>query len=366
MISSIRLQNFRSYSDESFEFEEGVNIIVGPNGSGKTNLLEAILVISSGGSYRARDFELIQFDKALPTGRQGWARLDGTFGKYTRILKLVLQGGTLQKSYELDGKIYKRLSLERTVPAVLFEPNHLQLVACGPSQRRDYFDDILERTQPSFKNLSARYRRTLAQRNSLLKQNRARAIEQLFAWDVRLSQLGAQIVEARLQLLEDINRSISKVYSAIANQKSKVELVYQTPINISNYSSQLLSKLEASAEVDFARGFTAYGPHREDVSIELNGQPANVTASRGEMRSLLLALKIFELRTLENVRSQKPIFLLDDVFSELDGARRKHLVEHLKGYQTIITTTDAEAVMEYFASGKQKLIALGDTTPRRH
>jgi len=349
-LSSIRLQHFRSYADESFEFDAGVNIIVGPNGSGKTNLLEAILVTCLGGSYRARDLELIQFGAP-------WARLDGQFEKHQRILRLVVDANTTQKTFELDDKIFKRLSLERTVPVVLFEPNHLQLVTRGPSQRRDYFDDIIERTQPGFKTLSARYRRTLAQRNSLLKQNRARVAGQLFAWDVRLSQLGAQIVQARLQLIEDINKSISKVYSAIANQKSKALLSYQTPINTANYSSQLLSKLEASAEADFGRGFTAYGPHREDIMIELNDQPAVVTASRGEMRSLLLALKIFELKLLENVRGQKPIFLLDDVFSELDGARRKHLVGHLKGYQTIITTTDAEAVLEYF-SNKHRLIAL--------
>lgn len=350
MIQSIRLQNFRSYTDESFEFEEGVNIIVGPNGSGKTNLLEAILALCSGSSYRARDLELIQFTEP-------WARLDGQFEKHQRVLKLVVDGKTAQKTFELDGKTFKRLSLERTVSAILFEPNHLQLVSRGPSQRRDYFDDILQRTLPGFKNLNARYHRALAQRNSLLKQNRARALEQLFAWDVRLSQLGAQIVEARLQLFEDINRSISKIYSAIANQKSKVGLVYQTPINTANYSSRLLSKLEASVEADFGRGFTGHGPHREDIIIYLNKQPASATASRGEMRSLLLALKIFELKLLENVRGQKPIFLLDDVFSELDGARRKHLVEHLEGYQTITTTTDADAVIEYF-SDRYNLIPL--------
>ncbi len=351
MISSIRLQHFRSYADASFEFEAGVNIIVGPNGSGKTNLLEAILAICSGGSYRARDIDLIQFGKA-------WARLDGQFEKHRRILKLVVDASTVQKTFDVDDKPYKRLSLERTVPVVLFEPNHLQLITRGPSQRRDYFDDILQRTQPGFKNLSTRYHRTLAQRNSLLKQNRARAAGQLFAWDVRLAQLGAQIVQARLQLIDDINASISKVYSAIASQKSKARLIYQTPINTANYSSRLLSKLEASAEADFGRGFTGHGPHREDIAIYLNDQPASTTASRGEMRSLLLALKIFELKLLENVRGQKPLFLLDDVFSELDGARRKHLVGHLKGYQTIITTTDAEAVLEYFATGNHRLIPL--------
>ena len=351
MISSIRLQHFRSYTDDSFEFEPGVNIIVGPNGSGKTNLLEAILVIASGGSYRARDVDLVQFGAP-------WARLDAMFDKQNRILKMVAEGSKVQKTYELGGKTYKRLSLERTVPAVLFEPNHLQLVIRGPEQRREYFDDILQRTKVGFKSLRVSYRRTLAQRNSLLKQNRTRADKQLFAWNVRLSELGSQIVAARLGLIEDINAQISGIYSDISGKKSVVKLGYETPINTQHYSSRLLSKLETTTEKDFQRGFTAYGPHREDITIYLDEQPANISASRGEMRSLLLALKIYELQLLEEARSKKPIFLLDDVFSELDGKRRKQLVKRLKDYQTIITTTDTEAVLEYF-SQDTNLLALG-------
>jgi len=343
VISSIRLQHFRSYTDDSFEFEPGVNIIVGPNGSGKTNLLEAILVIASGGSYRARDIDLMQFNEP-------WARLDGLFDKQNRILKMVAQDSKVQKTYELGSTAYKRLSLERTIPAVLFEPNHLQLVIRGPEQRREYFDDILQRTKAGFKSLRVSYRRTLAQRNSLLKQNRIRADKQLFAWNVRLSELGSQIVAARLGLIEDINAQISGIYSDISGKKSVVKLGYETPINTQHYSSRLLSKLESSAEKDFKRGFTAYGPHREDIIIYLDEQLASTSASRGEIRSLLLALKIYELQLLEEARSKKPLFLLDDVFSELDGKRRKQLVAHLKAYQTIITTTDAEAVLEYFSN----------------
>lgn len=348
------MQHFRSYTDDSFEFEPGVNIIVGPNGSGKTNLLEAILVMASGSSYRARDVDLVQFNAP-------WARLDGLFDKQNRILKMVAQDGKVQKIYELGGKTYKRLSLERTVPAVLFEPNHLQLVMRGPEQRREYFDDILQRSQVGFKGLRVSYRRTLAQRNSLLKQNRARADKQLFAWNVRLSELGSQIVAARLGLLGDINSQIGSIYSDISGKRSAVKLDYETPINTQHYSSRLLSKLETSANKDFERGFTAYGPHREDITIYLDEQPANVSASRGEIRSLLLALKIYELKLLEEVRGKKPLFLLDDVFSELDGKRRQQLVKRLKDYQTVITTTDAEAVLEYF-SKNTKLIPLTKNT----
>jgi DNA replication and repair protein RecF len=342
MISTIRLQNFRSYKDSSFEFEPGVNIIVGPNASGKTNLLEAVMVLARGSSFRARDAELVQFDKA-------WARLDGNFEKQVRTVKIELAGEKPAKNFEIDNKPFIRLNLERSVPLVLFEPNHLQMLSRGPDARRDYFDDMLERSLPGFKSQASSYRRTLAQRNALLKHGPTQAYKQLFAWNIRLSELGAKIAAARHNLIEQINQDIAKNYSRIAKKKSKVELVYDSHFPAAHYASRMLSKLEKGAELDFQRGFTASGPHREDVLFYLAGQPASETASRGESRSLLLALKIFELQLIEKARGQPAIFLLDDVFSELDGSRRKALVSNLKSRQTLITTTDAEAVLEYFS-----------------
>jgi DNA replication and repair protein RecF len=350
MISTIRLQNFRSYKDSSFEFEPGVNIIVGPNASGKTNLLEAVMVLARGSSFRARDIELVQFDKP-------WARLDGNFEKQVRTAKIEIRGGLSLKIFEIDAKPFKRLSLERTTPVVLFEPSHLQMLSRGPEARRDYFDELLERSQGGFKGLLAGYRRTLAQRNALLKQNPARASQQLFAWNIRLSEFGAKLAEARQRLIGDINKDISRDYGRIAKKRSKVRLVYESQFPVENYASRMLSKLEKNTQLDFKRGFTAYGPHREDVLFYLGGQLAGGTASRGETRSLLLALKIFELGLVEKARDQPAIFLLDDVFSELDGSRRRALVDNLSGRQTLITTTDAEAVLEYF-SEKHNLIPL--------
>ncbi len=349
MISSIRIQNFRSYGDASFEFEPGVNIIVGPNASGKTNLLEAVLMLASGSSYRARDAEMIQFNKP-------WARLDGFFGHESRILKLVNEGDILKKEYIIDDKSFKRLTAAHSQPVVYFEPNHLLFITRGPKQRREYIDDLLGRCQPGFKSLSANYRRTLAQRNALLKKGSHVAVSQLFAWNIRLSELGSKIVAHRLELIESINKSISANYSKIAAHKSNVRLDYSTNLDVNNYSSQLLKKLEASSQ-DLAFGFTAHGPHREDIIFYLNGQPVNQTASRGEARSLVLALKTLELNLIEGVFKTKPIFLLDDVFSELDSARRSRLVDHLKDHQVIITTTDADAVLEHFLSGPN-IIAL--------
>jgi DNA replication and repair protein RecF len=350
MIANIRLQNFRSYKDESFEFDPKVNIVVGPNASGKTNLLEAVLVLARGTSYRARDAELVQFKKP-------WARLEGNFQKQSRIVKIELTASQPVKNFAVDDKPFKRLSLDRTVPVVFFEPNHLQLMTRGPEIRRDYFDELLERSLPEFKSISASYRRTLAQRNALLKHGRVRASQQLFAWNIRLSELGAQIAAARQQLIDQINKDISKNYSRIASKRTKVRLEYDCQFPAPNYASRMLSKLEKNIDLDFERGFTSSGPHREDIIFYIDTQPAGISASRGETRSLLLALKIFELQLIEKVRGQPPIFLLDDVFSELDGRRRQALVETLAGRQTIITTTDAEAVLEYF-SEKANLISL--------
>jgi DNA replication and repair protein RecF len=351
VISSLHLQNFRSYLDASFEFDAGTNIIVGPNASGKTNLLEAILFSARGSSYRAKDTELVHHKRA-------WARLDSFFDSSERTVKLIQEDGRVAKTFEIGGKTYHRLRLERTVPAVFFEPNHLQLVTRGPEQRREYFDELLERTQVEFKSQAAAYRRALAQRNRLLKQGPESAQSQLFAWNVRLSELGGKIAQARQQLIDDINKDISKTYSGIAGKRSRVKLHYDSHFPAERYSSRLLAKLEATIGADLERGFTAYGPHRDDIIFYLNDRPVGETASRGESRSLVLALKIFELGLVEKIQNHTAIFLLDDVFSELDGARRRALVDYLKDRQVIITTTDAEAVIEYFNKG-QRVIALG-------
>ncbi|MDB5160725.1 MAG: replication and repair protein RecF [Candidatus Saccharibacteria bacterium] len=351
MITSIRLQNFRSYRDDSFEFEPGVNIIVGPNASGKTNLMEAVLVLCEGSSYRARDPELIKFKKP-------WTRLDGYFDKSTRSLKIEYREGSLEKTYLFDEKTYKRVGLDKTVPVVYFEPNHLQLITRGPDARRDYMDDLLARSRPQFKPLANNYKRTLAQRNALLKRGPGYGQQQLFAWDIRLSELGELIARARQELTDDINKNLSATYSQIAHSKTKVSLEYKSQFPADNYGSRMLSKLEATAQADFERGFTGHGPHREDFAVDIAAQPANITASRGENRSLMLALKVYELDLIERSRGISPIFLLDDVFSELDGARRKALVEFLKDRQTIITTTDADTVVDYFATGNHRIIPL--------
>jgi DNA replication and repair protein RecF len=342
MITDLRLQNFRSYKDASFEFGEGVNIVVGPNASGKTNLLEAVLVLARGSSYRTRDSELVAWGKP-------WARLDANMADSRHRTLKIINEPQPAKVYEIDGKEYKRLSLQHSLPAVLFEPNHLQLLTGSPERRRDYLDDLLEQTRAGYGALRRKYRRALAQRNSLLKQHHASLKELVFPWDLRLSELAGQIVRARQELAETINKDLPKLYKEISGAKTKISCVYQCRWP-DNYESHLLKRLESGLEDDRLRGFTGAGPHREDLLLLFGGRPAAETASRGELRTAILALKIIELKVIEAARERTPLLLLDDVFSELDGKRRHALTDYLAPYQTFITTTDADAVIGRFTA----------------
>lgn len=338
--TDIRLQNFRSYTDDSIELSPGVNIIVGPNASGKTNLLEAIMVLSLGKSYRVKDSDLIQFDAP-------WSRLDGHSTSGIRTIKLINELDKLKKELIVDEQVIKKITLNKQIKVVLFEPNHLQLLIGSPDLRREYLDDLLEQFNVGYDILRKHYKRALQQRNFVLKNGGG--ADRLFVWNLRLSDLGGQIALLRQGLIDRINNEISNIYKSMGGH-GKVEVIYESSCAGDNYSTKLLHKLEASQQIDERRGFTGHGPHRDDMVIKLGGHPAGVTASRGEMRTILLALKVIELKLLEEDSGTKPILLMDDVFSELDGSRRKALTESIKGYQTFITTTDADVVINHFTN----------------
>lgn len=351
MIANLRLQHFRSYDDAAFEFSPGVNIIVGPNASGKTNLLEAVLVVSQGSSYRGKDTELIGFE-------QPWARLDARTGENEeRVMKLVAEPQP-SKSYELSGKPYKRLSLQHTLPVVLFEPNHLQLLSGSPERRRNYLDELLEHTVSNYGATIRNYRRVLSQRNALLKRAKRPTNEELFVWNLRLSEFGAHVARQRAELAQTIDSRLTECYKQLSGRDTETHLVYETRFPLDAYESKMIGKLETDLSLDIARGFTGAGPHRDDFRTLFDGHEAAEAASRGETRTLVLALKIIELEQVQAARGQQPLLLLDDVFSELDGARRHALTDHLAVYQTFITTTDADIVSKHFTDAST-IIPLG-------
>ncbi len=349
MIRSLRLQNFRSYSDYTTELASGVNIIVGPNASGKTNLLEAVYVINRGKSFRVSDKDLIKHG-------ENWARIDSRADSSNRVWKLEEKDGKHDKSFDIDSTVVKRLTKKNQQPTTLFEPGHLRLLNGSPETRRAYLDQILVQTNQEFYDALKKYNRALRQRNSLLKQTMNPRPDDMFVWDVKLSEYGGVINAKRKELADHINSVVSDNYSKVAGEKTEVKLEYVDSLVAKDYISGFLKTLQETLGLDSKRGYTTQGPHREDFKVYIGGEDGATSASRGESRTLVLVLKLIELKLLEKELKQEPLLLLDDVFSELDGKRRRALTEHISGYQTLITTTDAEAVIEHFNTGEYKII----------
>jgi DNA replication and repair protein RecF len=318
-----------------FELGVGTTLVVGDNGVGKTNFLEALLVLCEGSSYRNKDVSLLAHDA-------DWARVDGVVDSVTRSVKFQkLEAEKIQKTYEVDNKPYVRMVFQHRIPVVLFEPNQSMLLQGDPDGRRNFLDDLLEKTDPHYPAIRKHYRRVLSQRNSLLKTGRGDT-GQLFVWNIRLSELAGYIVKKRTELVDTIQEYITEVYCNISGSSNTIKIQYYSKIPTTSYETHLIKKLEDSLELDKIRGYTTYGPHRDDFFIYIDNQHVSDSASRGELRTALLSLKVIEARIVEEARNQKPLLLLDDVFGELDSVRRRTMARFLSNYQTIITTTDID------------------------
>lgn len=347
MIDSIKLKNFRNYGFEVFEFDKSINIIVGPNATGKTNLIEAILVLCQGSSYRAKDLELINYNKTE-------ALIELEFKNQKRTVKLS-KNGPRQKEFILNTNKLYTLTNTNKLPVILFEPNELSLLNGPKENRRRFLDNTISQTTTGYRKLLGEYSRAIAQRNKLLKVSSASDL--IFPWNIRISQLAGQILTHRLKLVQEINSRIEGIYKNISRRATELSLNYINSIGINNYESKLLGVLENNLNQDRLIGHTTNGIHRDDFEMVLNGHPSNRVASRGESRSLVLAIKISQKYLIEQQLNKSVIFILDDVFSELDGQRRKYLLEEIKDNQTFITTTDADMIINHL-KGQYKIIPI--------
>ena len=340
-VSSINVHNLRSHNLFSASLDPQTTPIIGRNGSGKTTLLEALYVIHRGTSFRGRDRDMIPHAAAF-------AEIKVTFedGTHRRLKIEHSPDGKVSKQFSIGNTKTARLSPKERLPVVLFEPDELRLLTSSPARRRDFVDGIIARLSPTYATVLSRFARTLLQRNELLKQfesmKRDAWESHLFAWDIKLAELSSTIIKARRNFITHSNDRLATLYSNLADAPHDVTARYISAYDTNDDSLQqsLFHKLEASHQSDALRGYTAIGPHRDDIEIFLDGHPASETASRGEMRSIMLAFKLLEVELQEHHSGKKPLLLLDDVFSELDAEREAKLIESLKGYQTIITATD--------------------------
>ena len=327
IIKSIRLVNFRNHSNYNLECIDKTSLILGKNGSGKTSVLEAIYLSTRGKSFRATDPDILKHGKDFYR-----VELEYLNGEKTKV---TFDGK--DKIFHLLTKKYKRLPKKHKYPVVLFLPSDLNLINNSPSARRDYFNRIFKELDENYNTALMKYENALKQRNELLKRENLKK-EDLFSWNIILAKYGTIIYQLRKKYIEEINQILTKTYRNISKTKDEISLVYQTEIkNENNY----LKILEQNFPKDLCLNHTSFGIHRDDFIFNFNQKLANGSASRGETRSIILALKFIEADLIYQKLNQKPIILLDDVFSELDETRRKCLIKNFKNNQVIITSVES-------------------------
>lgn len=328
-LKKVTVQHVRTHTQLAVEFSDNVTLITGKNGSGKTTLLEAIHV-----SLRGKSFK--DTDDAVLARANDWYRIDIVSSEGDRKTVYDVRTERKKKTHTVDGKNHLRLPERVKYPVILFEPEDMQMITGSPTRRRRFLDTMIAQYYPQYSSVLSRYERALIQRNKLLKQP-GHTADELFAWNVALSRYGAEIVSARQEVVEYLNSALTTTYRTIAPAEDTVTLQYSrtTPLT----SQHLLTELEHSYERDRMQGTTTVGPHRHDIQVTFNDSPASQSGSRGELRTITLALKFIEANLVKERTGRQPIILLDDVFSELDAARQQRLLGEFHNNQVIMTST---------------------------
>lgn len=330
-VARIKVQNVRVHSLYDLEVLPSTTVVTGANGSGKTSLIEALYIALQGSSFKGGDTEVLRAD-AL------WYRIDVELDDGTvRTVKFDPSRPSGKKKFEIEGSAHYRMLPKYKYPVVLFEPDDLRLLHGSPARRRDYFDRFIAQLDPLYGVALRKYERALKQRNTLLKHPGVTP-DDLFVWDMSISEHGAYIIKQRAWYVGLLQEKIGTVYQKIAGVNDSVGVEYP---EASITKQHLLALLHSNAKKDIITGFTSIGPHRHDILFIYNTTPALSVASRGEVRSILLALKFIEVDILEQLFHIKPIILLDDVFSELDESRQANLMTKFRDHQIIITSTRA-------------------------
>lgn len=337
-IERLTLQNFRNYREATIDFSEPVTVFSGLNGSGKTNLLEAIFLLSNIKSFRfCPDRDLLNwgsdyyFCRGNVAGEKGKSEFSiGFHPGRGRNKKLKINGNEMHPYSQYYGKFI----------TIILHPGDSNLITGNPDNRRRYGDSVITKLNPWYMNLLNEYRELVASRNALLKDiNEGRTPEkELDVWDQFLSDKGTQIVSQRASFAKTFNRLFSDIYREIAGNRDFSELQYVT--DDAFYDSDTFNvKLTATRKRDISAGMTLSGPHRDDYSITgNNGRQFSVAASQGQIRSAAISMKLAEKKLIENSGSEQPVVLIDDIFSELDDGRKKNFLEVAGHTEQIIMT----------------------------
>lgn len=342
---------FRNIESEKIEFKDGINVIYGENAQGKTNILEGIYLFARGKSFRAfKDRELVNFNSNI-----GYARMVYESKSGINELGVEIPKSSNKKFYRNKNKVTKTSEIIGEFRSVLFCPSHLGIIKDSPSVRRKFLDIAISQLRPLYIRMLAKYNAVLENRNAILKMkdDERKAYEGILeVYSEELATLSTDIANMRIEYVKKLDFYVKRYFNEMTDGKEVPSISYETNADEADFDSRESLKkkytdlLKNNIEREIKYGATLYGIHKDDLKIELNTKDARFYSSQGQQRSLALAMKLSEGEISREFSGEYPVFLLDDVLSELDENRRKYILSNIKKRQVIITTCESTAFDE--------------------
>lgn len=342
-VEKIKLINFRNYINLDITLNKKLNIFLGPNAQGKTNLLESIYISSSGKSYRtARDRDLINIDKNV-----GYIGLKVVKDEFERYIEIKFEKDKNKRVRINKVEIDKLSELVGQINIVIFSPEDLLLVKGGPLERRTFLDMEISQIRPRYKHNLSKYNKVLFQRNNLLKRAKynSECLKTIDVWDDQLVEIGSQLIIDRKKFVSKLSEISMDIHKKLTSSNESLSVKYLSSIEIESEQAEKLKEsfkntLNKSLKKDLEKGTTGVGPHKDDIEILIDDMSCRIYGSQGQQRTAALSLKLAEVDLIKEEIGEYPVLLLDDVLSELDENRRKSLIRTFKDIQTIVTSTD--------------------------
>lgn len=344
----IKLQDFRNIENEEIEFSDGINVIYGENAQGKTNILEGIYLFARGKSFRAfKDKELVRFDKGCAYAIMDFEK--NGISKSQMTLGVEIPKYQNKRFYRNKVKVSKTSEIIGEFRSVLFCPSHLGIIKDSPSVRRRFLDVAISQLRPIYIKMMNQYNHVIENRNAILKMDpkeRAGFVDMLEVYSSELAYLCADIAIMREEYIKKLDSWVKVFFEEMTRGKEKPKITYENNAEEKDFENRELLKnkyfelLKNNLEREYKYGATLYGIHKDDLKIELNGKDARFYSSQGQQRSLALAMKMAEGEISREYSGEYPVFLFDDVLSELDDTRKQFILSSIDKRQVIITACD--------------------------
>jgi DNA replication and repair protein RecF len=346
-IISLHVENFRNISQADLALDPGLNAIIGPNGTGKTSLLEAISLLSYAKSFRTSNVSSMVKHDEVASRINALIERDASQSKLTAT---VTANGKAGRLFTVDGAPLPLIRFIGTLSTILFTPDHLDIVTAEPKMRRDFIDGILARSSAQLLGNIVQLQRILRQRNQLLLRIRSGDAQQneLLSWDVPMAENSINIIKARGEMIAKINDLLPVLSKDLSLERLDLNIMYSPTCAADK--DVFMGLLRDAYSKDIMLGKTSIGPHREAITILDDNKELALFGSRGEQRTAVLALKLAELDIVKEMKNDSPVLLLDDVLSELDYDHQKALLEAAKTSQTILTSASNKADIEKLLS----------------